>query len=233
MRARKIQNFLSQPFHVAESLHGRARQVRSPRNDPRLQDDRQRRMRRASRAGLLHGRRSTKPSKGQEPQVTLTDPALRLRCGAGFPSLTKRSNSNGFIKVDVVSAEENILSVDAELVSLPGKSGELGILPGHLPLITLIFAPGSVRIHLPNKEVEQVFVAGGVLEVQPDVVTVLADTAIRQPGPRRGQGSEGVESPRRAPEREGRTPRSRRSKPKWPPWPPSFRRSRRFCQQTR
>lgn len=82
------------------------------------------------------------------------------------------------IKVDVVSAEENILSVDAELVSLPGKSGELGILPGHLPLITLI-RPGFVRIHLPNKEAEQVFVAGGVLEVQPDVVTVLADTAIR------------------------------------------------------
>lgn len=82
------------------------------------------------------------------------------------------------IKVDVVSAEENILSVDAELVSLPGKSGELGILPGHLPLITLI-RPGFVRIHLPNKEVEQIFVAGGVLEVQPDVVTVLADTAIR------------------------------------------------------
>lgn len=82
------------------------------------------------------------------------------------------------IKVDVVSAEENILSVDAELVSLPGKSGELGILPGHLPLITLI-RPGFVRIHLLNKEVEQVFVAGGVLEVQPDVVTVLADTAIR------------------------------------------------------
>ena len=82
------------------------------------------------------------------------------------------------IKVDVVSAEENIFSGDAELVSLPGKSGELGILPGHLPLITLI-RPGFVRIHLPNKTVEQVFEAGGVLEVQPDLVTVLADTAIR------------------------------------------------------
>jgi F-type H+-transporting ATPase subunit epsilon len=82
------------------------------------------------------------------------------------------------IKVDVVSAEESIFSGDAELVSLPGKSGELGILPGHVPLITLI-RPGFVRIHLPGKkEVEQVFVAG-VLEVQPDLVTVLADTAVR------------------------------------------------------
>ena len=80
------------------------------------------------------------------------------------------------IKVDVVSAEESIFSGDAELVSLPGKSGELGILPGHVPLITLI-RPGFVRIHLPGKqEVEQVFVAGGVLEVQPNLVTVLADT---------------------------------------------------------
>lgn len=83
------------------------------------------------------------------------------------------------IKVDVVSAEENIFSDEAELVSLPGTSGELGIMPGHIPVITLV-RPGFVRIHRPGgSEVEQVFVAGGVLEVQPDKVTVLADTAIR------------------------------------------------------
>lgn len=83
------------------------------------------------------------------------------------------------IKIDVVSAEESIFSGDAELVSLPGTSGELGILPGHQPLITLI-RPGFVRIHLSGQsEVEKVFVAGGVLEVQPDRVTVLADTAVR------------------------------------------------------
>lgn len=83
------------------------------------------------------------------------------------------------IKVDVVSAEENIFSGEAELVSLPGTSGELGIMPGHIPVITLV-RPGFVRIHRPGEsEVEQVFVAGGVLEVQPDRVTVLADTAIR------------------------------------------------------
>lgn len=83
------------------------------------------------------------------------------------------------IKVDVVSAEEQIFSGDAEFVALPGEAGELGILPQHTPLISLI-KPGFVRITLPNtKEVKQVFVAGGVIEVQPHHVTVLADTAIR------------------------------------------------------
>ena len=83
------------------------------------------------------------------------------------------------IKVDVVSAEEHIFSGEAELVSLPGTSGELGIVPGHLPLITLI-RPGFVRVHVPGEqEPEQIFVAGGVLEVQPEQVTVLADTAVR------------------------------------------------------
>ena len=83
------------------------------------------------------------------------------------------------IKVDVVSAEEHIFSGEAELVSLPGTSGELGIMPGHLPLITLI-RPGFVRVHVPGEqEPEQIFVAGGVLEVQPEQVTVLADTALK------------------------------------------------------
>ncbi len=83
------------------------------------------------------------------------------------------------IKVNVVSAEEQIFSGDAEFVSIPGEGGELGILPQHTPLISLI-KPGFVRITLPEtKEVKQVFVAGGVIEVQPHLVTVLADTAIR------------------------------------------------------
>ena len=83
------------------------------------------------------------------------------------------------IKVDVVSAEEHIFSGEAELVSLPGTSGELGIMPGHLPLITLI-RPGFVRVHVPGEqEPEQIFVAGGVLEVQPEQVTVLSDTTVR------------------------------------------------------
>lgn len=83
------------------------------------------------------------------------------------------------VHVDVVSAEEEIFSGLAELVSLPGEMGELGILPGHAPLMTRI-RPGTVRIKVPNqKEEEVIFVAGGMLEVQPNLVTVLADTAIR------------------------------------------------------
>lgn len=83
------------------------------------------------------------------------------------------------IHVNVVSAEEMIFSGEAEFVALPGESGELGIYPKHTPLITRI-KPGAVRIKVANKtEEEFVFVAGGILEVQPDTVTVLADTAIR------------------------------------------------------
>jgi F-type H+-transporting ATPase subunit epsilon len=83
------------------------------------------------------------------------------------------------LHVDVVSAEEQIYSGEAEFVVLPGEAGELGIYPRHTPLITRI-KPGAVRIKVPGQaEEEFVFVAGGVLEVQPKVVTVLADTAIR------------------------------------------------------
>ena len=82
------------------------------------------------------------------------------------------------IHVDVVSAEESIFSGEAKFVALPGESGELGILPRHTPLISRIKA-GSVRIHKPDGEQEFVFVAGGILEVQPDSVTVLSDTAVR------------------------------------------------------
>jgi F-type H+-transporting ATPase subunit epsilon len=83
------------------------------------------------------------------------------------------------LHVDVVSAEEQIYSGDAEFVVLPGEVGELGIYPRHTPLITRI-KPGAVRIKVPGQEEEEfVFVAGGILEVQPKVVTVLADTAIR------------------------------------------------------
>jgi F-type H+-transporting ATPase subunit epsilon len=83
------------------------------------------------------------------------------------------------IHVDVVSAEEHIFSGEAEFVALPGESGELGIYPMHTPLITRI-RPGAVRITVPGRSEEEfVFVAGGILEVQPKGVTVLADTAIR------------------------------------------------------
>jgi len=83
------------------------------------------------------------------------------------------------IHVDVVSAEALIFSGEAEFVALPGEAGELGIYPQHIPLITRI-RPGTVRIKVVGQaEEEFVFVAGGILEVQPNSVTVLADTAIR------------------------------------------------------
>ena len=83
------------------------------------------------------------------------------------------------MQIDVVSAEESIFSGEAEFVVLPGEVGELGIYPLHTPLITRI-KPGAVRIKKPgSNEEEFVFVAGGILEVQPKLITVLADTAIR------------------------------------------------------
>lgn len=88
------------------------------------------------------------------------------------------------LKVSVVSAEGSIFEGEAKFVALPGEGGELGILPRHTPLITRI-KPGAVRIERANPdgtssgEEEFVFVAGGILEVQPGTVTVLADTAIR------------------------------------------------------
>ena len=83
------------------------------------------------------------------------------------------------IHVDVVSAEQSIYTGEAEFVVLPGEAGELGIYPQHTPLITRI-SPGAVRIKpAGGGEEELIFVAGGYLEVQPKVVTVLADTAIR------------------------------------------------------
>ena len=80
--------------------------------------------------------------------------------------------------VDVVSAESSIFSGEAEFVALPGESGELGIYPKHTPLITRI-RPGAVRIQTAGGGEEFFFVAGGILEIQPNGVTVLADTAIR------------------------------------------------------
>ena len=83
------------------------------------------------------------------------------------------------LQVDVVSAEESIFSGLATFVALPGEMGELGIYPRHTPLITRI-KPGAVRIkRAEGGDDEFVFVAGGILEVQPNSVTVLADTAIR------------------------------------------------------
>ena len=83
------------------------------------------------------------------------------------------------IHVDVVSAEEEIFSGIVEFAVFPGESGELGIMPRHTPLLTRI-KPGTVRLKVPGEDrFELVYVSGGMLEVQPQLITVLADTAIR------------------------------------------------------
>jgi F-type H+-transporting ATPase subunit epsilon len=83
------------------------------------------------------------------------------------------------VHVDVVSAEEEIFSGLVEFAAFPGEGGELGILPNHMPLLTRI-KPGTVRLKVPNEDrFEMVYVSGGILEVQPHLVTVLADTAVR------------------------------------------------------
>jgi F-type H+-transporting ATPase subunit epsilon len=83
------------------------------------------------------------------------------------------------IHVDIVSAEGEIFSGLAEMVYAPAVMGEVGIAPRHTPLVTRL-KPGEVRVDVgDNKEMQHFYVSGGVLEVQPHVVTVLADTAIR------------------------------------------------------
>jgi F-type H+-transporting ATPase subunit epsilon len=83
------------------------------------------------------------------------------------------------LHLDIVSAEASIFSGLAEFVVVPAEMGEVGIYPRHAPLLTRI-KPGSVRIKSPNKDEEDlIYVSGGILEVQPGIVTILSDTAIR------------------------------------------------------
>ncbi len=84
----------------------------------------------------------------------------------------------GTLQVDVVSAEKSLFSGEAKFVVLPGESGELGILPGHTPLISRI-RPGTMKIELVDGTEELIFIAGGILEIQPGMVSILSDTAIR------------------------------------------------------
>lgn len=82
------------------------------------------------------------------------------------------------IVVDVVSAEEELYSGEVEMVFVNGKMGEIGIAPRHAPLVTTL-APGEVRLQLPNGKEESFYVSGGLLEVQPNIVTILSDSASR------------------------------------------------------
>ncbi|HXF77241.1 MAG TPA: F0F1 ATP synthase subunit epsilon [Usitatibacter sp.] len=82
------------------------------------------------------------------------------------------------LQVDIVSAEQQIFSGPADMVIAPGEGGELGILPEHMPLLTRV-KPGTVRIRKEGAEEEVIYVSGGMMEVQPDRVTILADTSVR------------------------------------------------------
>jgi F-type H+-transporting ATPase subunit epsilon len=82
------------------------------------------------------------------------------------------------LHVDIVSAEQEIFSGAASMVIAPGAAGELVILPEHVPLLTRV-RPGTVRIQVPGAEEEVIYVSGGMMEVQPDRVTILADTSVR------------------------------------------------------
>lgn len=84
------------------------------------------------------------------------------------------------IQVDVVSAESSIFAGVADMVIATGSQGELGIAPGHSPLLTTL-KPGEIRIQQPDGKEELIYISGGILEVQPNHVTVLAETAIRAP----------------------------------------------------
>ena len=83
------------------------------------------------------------------------------------------------LHVDIVSAEQSIFSGEAEMVVAPGEAGELGVLPEHAALLTRI-KPGTLRLKLPGQEPEEIiYVSGGMMEVQPHRLTVLADTSVR------------------------------------------------------
>ena len=181
-RARKIQRFLSQPFTVAEVFTG------SPGKYVSLKDtikgfkmivngecDA------AARAGVLHGRHD-RGSVREGEDAAVTSP--RGREGNPWPTPSTSTSS---------APKSRSSPARRSSSCCPASMGELGIYPRHTPLLTQI-KPGAVRIKIPGQaEEELVFVQGGFLEVQPTRVTVLADTAIRAQGPRRGDGARSEE----------------------------------------
>ena len=82
------------------------------------------------------------------------------------------------IKLEIVSAETAIFSGEATMVVAPGKDGDLGIAPKHTPLLTTL-RPGEIEVHKEGEDKEYIYVTGGILEVQPHMVTILADSATR------------------------------------------------------
>ena len=178
-RARKIQRFLSQPFNVAEVFTG------SPGKYVSLKDT-IKGFKASSTAITItcRNRRSTwsAASKKRSRKRRHCSKTVRISNRTTWPIPSTSTSS---------ARKSQIYSGEAEFVVLPGVMGELGMYPRHTPLVTQI-KPGAVRIKIPGQADEEVvFVQGGFIEVQPDVVTVLSDTAIRADRPRRGQGLAG------------------------------------------
>ncbi|SCZ62977.1 F0F1 ATP synthase subunit epsilon [Thiohalomonas denitrificans] len=92
--------------------------------------------------------------------------------------MSSPTNSAPTLVLHIVSAHEQVFSGEVSMVSVASVQGELGILPRHTPLMTLL-NPGEARLKLPNGEYEYIYVSGGMMEVQPHEVTILADTVLR------------------------------------------------------
>ena len=164
VRARKIQRFLSQPFFVAQVFTGTEGKYVSLKETIR---------------GFKMIASGECDSLPEQAFYMVGGDRRGVREGQEGPVSRSTGIVMATLQVDVVSAEESIFSGEAKFVALPGEMGELGIYPRHAPLITRI-KPGAVRIvRADNDQEEFVFVAGGILEIQPGSVTVLADTAIR------------------------------------------------------
>ena len=165
-RARKIQQFLSQPFFVAEQFTGLQGQVRADRrHDPRLQGDRRRQARRHSGAGVLHGRRRSRTSLESAEKMTARPRSWRM----ALPT---------HLTLEIVTPERPLVHEDVDEVELPGDEGYFGVLPGHTPLLAALQGRASCGTARAARS-SYVFVAGGFAEVLPDRVTVLAQMAER------------------------------------------------------
>ena len=167
-RARKIQRFLSQPFHVAEVFTGSPGKFVDARgHDQGLQGHRRRRVRRSAGGGLLHGRHDR--GGGRE------GPEDGGRGGLG--PLAGTHDMADQVQFELVSPERLLLSEPVEMVVVPGAEGDFGVLPGHAPLISTL-RPGVIAVYEGGKVAERIFVAGGFAEVTGERCTVLAEQAM-------------------------------------------------------
>ena len=175
-RARKVSQFFSQPMHVAEVFTGQPGVYVSLADTIR------------SFKGILEGEYDSLP----EAAFSMVG-SIGGSCRKSQDSLIRKSFMASTVLCSIVSAEEEIFSGQVEMVVATGTIGELGILPGHTPLLTGV-RPGPVRLILEGGLEETFYASGGYLEVQPTSITILADTALRAEDLGRGSCYRGSES---------------------------------------